>query len=90
MGYKRRRAVFYFNNLLSCNNYALLTPGTGHRFHQNRVDFIQHLAVIGTLGESLLVDAFFAGAFHQIADFKIVFKFKGLFCHCISHQYIKL
>jgi hypothetical protein len=48
------------------------------------VDLVQHLAVIGTLGEGLLVDAFFAGAFDQIADFEIVFKFKWLFGHCIA------
>jgi len=43
------------------------------------VDFIQHLALIGALGKGLLVDAFFAGAFYQIANFEIVFKFKYFF-----------
>ena len=54
------------------------------------MDFIQYFTVIGTLWESLLVNAFFAGAFDQITDFEIVFKFKRFFCHCISRKYIKI
>jgi len=54
------------------------------------VDFIQHLALIGTLGKGLLVDAFFAGAFDQIADFEIVFKFKRFFCHYNVFQRVKI
>jgi len=64
--------------------YSLLTPAAGHGFGQHRVDLVQYLAVIGTLGEGLLVDAFFAGTFDQIADFEIVFKFKRFLCHCIA------
>jgi len=45
------------------------------------VDFIQYLALIGTFGKSLLVDAFFAGAFDQVADFEIVFEFEYFFWH---------
>jgi hypothetical protein len=50
------------------------------------MDFIQHFALIGTLREDLLVDAFFAGTFNQIADFEIVFKFERFFCHGNSLQ----
>jgi hypothetical protein len=70
--------------------YSLLTPGAGNAFSQDRVDFIQYLALIGTLWESLLVDAFFAGAFHQITDFEIVFKFKRFFCHYNVFQRVKI
>jgi len=63
--------------------YSLLTPAAGYGFRQHRVDFIQYLALVGTLGEGLLIDTFFAGAFDQIADFEIVFKFKCFFCHFI-------
>jgi hypothetical protein len=66
---------------------SIFAPGAGDGFRQNRVDFIQHLALIGTLWKDLLVDAFFAGAFHQIADFEIVFKFKSFFCHANSRRY---
>ena len=83
MEYKQRRAVFYLNKHLGCYNYALLTPGAGHGFGQHRVDFIQYLALVGTLGEGLLIDTFFAGAFDQIADFEVVFKFEYFFCHFI-------
>ena len=40
--------------------------------------------MIGTFGEDLLVDAFFAGTFHQIADIEIVFIFENFFCHSIK------
>jgi hypothetical protein len=45
------------------------------------MDLIQHFALIGTLWKGLLVDAFFAGTFNQIADFEIVFKFERFFWH---------
>jgi len=83
MSYKQRRAVFYFNKPLGCYNYALFTPAAGYGFSQHRVDLIQQLALIGTLGKGLLVDTFFAGAFYQVTDFKIVFIFKHFFCHFI-------
>ena len=66
--------------------YSILAPGTGHGFRQDRVDFIQHLALIGTFWESLLVDTFFAGAFHQIADFEIIFVFECFFWHLDMFQ----
>jgi hypothetical protein len=46
MSYKQRRAVFYFNKLLGCYNYALFTPGAGHGFRQHRVDLIQYFALV--------------------------------------------
>jgi hypothetical protein len=90
MRHRQRRAVFQFNNLLGSCNYSLFTPGAGNAFSQDRVDFIQYLALIGTLWESLLVDAFFAGAFDQITDFEIVFKFKRFFCHYNVFQRVKI
>ena len=48
------------------------------------MDFVQHLASIGTLGKGLVVDAFFAGAFHQIADFEVIFKFEWFFRHYVA------
>jgi len=66
----------------------LLAPAAGHGFRQHRVDFIQHFALVGTLGEGLLIDTFFAGAFDQIADFEIVFKFEYFFCHFFICQYV--
>ena len=48
------------------------------------MDFVQHFTLIGTLGENLAVDALLAGAFHQIADFEIVFKFEGFFGHDVA------
>jgi len=69
--------------------YSLFTPGTGYGFGQHRVDFIQHRALIGTFWKCLLVDAFFAGAFDEIADFEIVFKFEYFFCH-FFYKYISM
>jgi len=54
------------------------------------VNFIQYRALVGTFWEGFLIDAFFAGAFHQIADFEIIFIFENFFCHCISRQYGKM
>jgi hypothetical protein len=45
------------------------------------MDFIQHFALIGTPGKGFLMDAFFAGALNQIADFEIVFVFENFFGH---------
>ncbi len=70
--------------------YSILASSAGYGFRQYRVDLIQHLALIGTLWEGLLVDAFFAGAFHQIADFEIVFKFKYFFWHYSIFQQVKI
>jgi len=63
--------------------HSLSTPGAGHGFRQNCVDLIQRFAPIGTLWQGLLINAFFARAFDQIADFEIVFKFENFFCHGI-------
>jgi len=45
------------------------------------VDFIEKAAFRGAFWQRLFQDAFLAGAFNKISDFKIVFKFKVLFGH---------
>ena len=68
----------------------LFTTGAGYGFRQDRVNFIQHLALIGAFGEYLLVDAGFTGAFNQIADLKVVFEFEFFFCHFDSYNRFRL
>jgi hypothetical protein len=62
----------------------LLAPGAGNGFRQQGMDLVQYFALIRTLGEGLLVDALLAGAFHQIADFEVVFEFKWFFRHYVA------
>ena len=45
------------------------------------MNFIQKIAVVGTLGEGFLQDAFFAGTLDKVSDFEIVFEFKIFFWH---------
>ena len=74
----------------SKRNCSILAPGAGHGFRQNRVDFIQYLALIGTLRKNLVVDTVFAGAFHQVADFKIVFVFECFFLHLDMFKQVEI
>jgi hypothetical protein len=46
------------------------------------VNFIQKIAMVGTLGEGFLLDAFFAGTLNKVSDFEIIFEFKIFFGHC--------
>jgi hypothetical protein len=48
------------------------------------MNLIQQFALVGALRKGFVVDTCFAGAFHQVSDLKIVFKFKRLFCHIHS------
>jgi len=54
------------------------------------VNFIQNFALVGTFWEGFLIDAFFAGAFNQIADFEIIFVFEYFFWHNYIFQYVKI
>ena len=45
------------------------------------MDLVQQDAFRRALREGLFLNAFFAGAFDEIPDFKIVFVFKWLFGH---------
>ena len=45
------------------------------------MNFIQQAAFEGAFGQGLFQDTGFAGAFYEISDFKIVFKFKLFLRH---------
>jgi len=45
------------------------------------VNFIQKIAMVGTLGKGFFQNAFFTGALDKVPDFEIVFEFKIFFFH---------
>jgi hypothetical protein len=59
----------------------IITTGARNGFGQNRMDFIQKVAVVRTLRKSSFPDAIFAGAFNEVADFEIISVFEDFFCH---------
>jgi len=63
------------------SEYGSGSPGAGYGLGQGRVDLVQQDAFRRTLREGLFLNAFFAGAFYEIPDFKIVFIFKWFFDH---------
>jgi hypothetical protein len=69
---------------------SILPAGTGNSFRQYFVNFIQKIAMIGTLGEGFLPDTFFAGALNQVSDFEIVFEFEIFFLALYSRIYFFL
>ncbi len=62
--------------------FSIITTGAGHGFGQYRMDFIQKVAMGGTLREVFFPNAFLAGALNEVTDIEIVFEFKCLFGHC--------
>ena len=65
----------YFNRGL----YASQTISRGNGLREQAVDLIQDTAAADTCRERFTTFTFPAGAFHQIADFKIKSAFESIF-----------
>ena len=54
------------------------------------MNLIQKIAMVGTLWEAFLSDAFFTGTLDEIPDFEIVFEFEIFFGHCRHPSFASL